>query len=60
MSSILVEGRASGGPVLNSNGFVIGVNSSGTEVLGDQPYSFASSVKGLGEVEIGGVSVKQI
>jgi len=57
-SSILVEGRASGGPVFNSNGFVVGVNSRSFTKTGGLPHSTASSIKRLYDIEIGGRSIR--
>ena len=57
-STILVEGRASGGPVLNSNGFVVGINSRGMAPPNDVPYSVATSIKGLGQLEFDGISIQ--
>jgi len=58
-SSILVEGRASGGPVFNSNGFVVGVNCRGMAPDGEIPYSIASSLKGVRELEFCGISIRE-
>ncbi|MGS2724941.1 S1 family peptidase [Porticoccus sp. GXU_MW_L64] len=58
-STILVEGRASGGPVFNSNGFVVGVNCRGMSPDGAVPYSTASSLKGIRDLEIMGESIRE-
>lgn len=56
-SSILVEGRASGGPVFNSNGFVVGVNCRGMAPDDQVPYSIASSINGIRDLEFEGESI---
>ena len=58
ISNIFVEGRVSGGPVLNSSGFVVGVNSRGSHPPGELPYSIASGLKGLGKIEWDGISIQ--
>ena len=57
-SSILVEGRASGGPVFNSNGFVVGINSRRMAPPNDIPYSIATSINGIRQLEFNGVSIQ--
>ena len=58
-SSILVEGRASGGPVFNSNGFVVGINSRGMAPPDGVPYSVATSIAGIRELQIDGASIQE-
>lgn len=59
-TSIFVEGRGSGGPVFNSNGFVIGINSrSFAEPMG-LPHSTATSIGRLYEIAIGGKTIKEL
>jgi hypothetical protein len=59
-STILVEGRASGGPVFNSNGFVVGINCRGMSPEENIPYSTASSLQGLRDLEIQGSSIHKL
>ena len=56
-TSIFVEGRGSGGPVFNSNGFVIGVNSRSFAEPEGLPHSTSTSIRRLFEIEIGGKSI---
>lgn len=58
-SSILVEGRASGGPVFNSNGFVVGINCRGMASEGNIPYSISTSMNGIRELEFQGSTIKE-
>ena len=58
-TSIFVEGRASGGPVFNSNGFVIGVNGASFAEPEGLPHSTASSIRGILEMSIGGLAIKE-
>lgn len=58
-SSIFVEGRASGGPVFNSNGFVVGVNSRGFAPEDGLPYSVASSIIGIGDWEFKNATIRE-
>ena len=55
---MLVEGRASGAPLFNSNGFVIGLNS--RSFAGDEglPHSTASSITSIDDLVIDGRSVR--
>ena len=56
-TSMFVEGRGSGGPVFNSNGFVIGVNSRSFAEPDGLPHSTCVSIKRLYEIRIGGKPV---
>jgi hypothetical protein len=56
-TSVFVEGRASGGPLFNSNGFVIGLNSTGIAEPEGLPHSTATSIRGVYSLEIGGKSI---
>lgn len=58
-SSIFAEGRASGAPVFNSNGFVIGVNSRGLAPVDGLPYSTASSIRGALTMQIDGRTIAE-
>ncbi len=58
-SSILVEGRASGSPVFNSNGFVVGVNCRGMAPEDDRPYSVASSINGIMDLKVDGINIRE-
>lgn len=58
-SSILVEGRASGGPVFNSNGFVVGINCRGMSPADSIPYSTASSLQGIRDLEFQGSTIRE-
>ena len=51
-SSIFVEGRASGAPVFNSVGFVVGLNSKGIAPEDGLPYSTITSIHGLLDIKI--------
>lgn len=60
-SSVLVDGRASGGPLFNSNGFVIGVNSTGLDSGDDAaPLSTATSIREALALQIRGESLAKI
>ena len=62
-SSAFVEGRGSGGPLFNSNGFVVGLNSYGLTPGRDEeiaPYSFAQSIKHLLDLEIDGRTLRDV
>ena len=59
-TSIFVEGRGSGGPVYNSNGFVIGLNSTGFAQNEGLPHSTASSIGGILDLKIGNKTIREI
>ena len=59
LTSILVEGRASGGPVFNSNGFVVGINCTGMSPQDGIPYSKASSIEGIRDLEFQGNTIRE-
>ncbi len=56
-TSVLVEGRASGAPLFNSNGFVIGLNSRSFSQDEGLPHSTASSITSIEDLVIDGRSV---
>lgn len=58
-SSVFVEGRGSGGPVFNSNGFVVGINSRGLAEDEGLPYSYASLITGIFDMEIDGRPIRE-
>jgi len=58
-SSIFTEGRASGAPVFNSNGFVIGINSRGFAEVDGLPYSTASSIRGALAMRVDGRTIAE-
>lgn len=58
-SSVFVEGGASGGPIINSNGFVVGVNCRGLAPEDGLPYSIASGIEGVRGFEYDGVTIKE-
>ena len=49
-TSVFLEGRASGGPLFNSNGFVVGVNSTGVAEKRGAPNSIATSIIAVDEL----------
>ena len=53
-ASIFVEGRGSGGPVFNSNGFVVGVNCRGAAEPDGLPWSFSLSTKHVLDLQVEG------
>ena len=59
-TSVFVEGRASGGPLFNSNGFVIGLNNIGFAEDEGLPHSTATSIRLLGEIDLGGRTLWEI
>ena len=58
-SSILAVGRASGGPVFNSNGFVMGVNSKSFAEAKGLLHSTTSSIREIEEILIDGITVSE-
>ena len=59
-TSVLVEGRDSGGPLFNSNGFLIGVVSSSFKFENGLPNSTFTSIIRIGEYEIAGTPINEI
>lgn len=58
-TSIFVEGRASGGPVFNSSGFAVGINSSGFAPPDGLPFSTISSILGAMAMSFQGPTVAE-
>jgi hypothetical protein len=58
-TSIFVEGRGSGGPVFNSNGFVIGLNSTGFAQDEGLPHSTASCICSILDLKIGNQTIRE-
>jgi ribosomal small subunit protein bTHX len=52
-SNMLVKGGASGGPVFNKKGFVIGLNTSGFELIeGEEPISFTTTIQEAFDIKV--------
>lgn len=52
-SNMLVKGGASGGPVFNNNGFVVGINTSGYEMNKDEePISFTTPIQYAYQIKV--------
>lgn len=52
-SNMLVKGGASGGPVFNNNGYVIGINTTGYALIkGQEPISFTTSIQDAFDVKV--------
>ena len=52
-SNMLVKGGASGGPVFNNNGYVVGINTSGYALIeGQEPISFTTPIQDAFDVEV--------
>jgi len=58
-TSIFVEGRGSGGPVFNSNGFVIGLNSTGFAQDEGLPHSTVNSIDGILDLTVRNKTIRE-
>lgn len=58
-TSIFVEGRGSGGPVFNSNGFVVGVNCRGAAQPDGLPYSYSLSIRHVLSLVLDGRTIRE-
>jgi len=59
-SSILAEGRDSGAPMFNSNGFLVGLLSTSLEFESGLPNSVCSSILQLADISINGMPIKKL
>jgi len=59
-SSLLIESRASGGPVFNSKGFVIGINSRAFKFDGGLPDSTILYIEEIAKLEVNGTCLDQL
>ncbi len=59
-TSVLAEGRDSGAPIFNSNGFVIGILSSSMSFESGLPNSICTSLLQLAEIPINGIPIKKL
>ena len=59
-TSILAEGRDSGAPMFNSNGFLVGLLSTSLHVESGLPNSLCSSILQLAEIPINGTPIKKL
>lgn len=59
-TSILAEGRDSGAPMFNSNGFLVGLLSTSMEFDQGLPNLVCSSILQLEEVPVDGIPIKKL
>ncbi len=59
-SSLLIESRASGGPVFNSSGFVVGINSRAFKFDGGLPDSTILYIEEIAKLEVNGTCLDQL
>ena len=59
-TSVLAEGRDSGAPMFNSNGFLVGLLSSSMEFPEGLPNSICTSILQIGDIPIDGKPIKEL
>lgn len=59
-TSVLAEGRDSGAPMFNSNGFLVGLLSTSWDFEDGLPNSLCASILELADIPINGVPVKEL
>ena len=59
-TSVLAEGRDSGAPMFNSNGFLVGLLSTSLDFASGLPNSVCTSILELADIPINGIPIKKL